>query len=151
MNTQQGRIMSVFKLDPSTSKDFYDANGAPVTFKEKYKAYINVVAEGETITPSQNVPIQDDGLVYLEWSSDKSLNGKKITYTVTVLPKNANQFPNEIPTSYSFSMLVDASVSYSCTYTIDKDKAPKSDEDMKNIKFSFQEWIEKDNCTTCKN
>jgi len=128
MTTQQGRILSVFQMDSNAD------------FRNKFKATINVTAEGETLVPSQNVPISDGGLVTLEWSSDKSLNDKKLTYTVSVSPKNNNN--NIAPTVYTIIDIIKASTSYSCLYTIDKDKAPKTNVDVNNIKFTWQQWVE---------
>lgn len=128
MTTEQGRILAVFQMDSNQD------------FRNNFKATINVSAEGETLVASQNVPISDNGLVSLEWSSDKSLDGKKLTYTVSVYPKNNNN--NIAPTVYTIVDVIKASTSYSCLYTIDKNKAPKTNVDVKNIKFTWQEWIE---------
>lgn len=130
MTTQQGRMLSVFQMDSDTA------------FRAKYSATINVTAEGETIVPSQNVPISGNGLVTLEWSSDKSINGKKLTYTITVAPINANMYPGETPSTYTIVETITASTSYSCIYTIDKNKAPKTNVDVDNIKFTWQQWLE---------
>lgn len=130
MTTQQGRMLAVFQMDSDSD------------FRNKFKATINVTAEGETIVPAQNVPIQGNGLISLEWSSDKSLDGKKLTYTITVSPINANMYPNTIPTTYTIVETISASTSYSCLYTITKDKAPKTNVNVDNIKFTFQKWVE---------
>lgn len=133
MTTKHGRILSVFQLENNAA------------FKNGYEASITATVDGEQSAGTTKV--QRDGIVYFEWSNDKSLKGKKVTFKVDVTPINNN---NNLHTIYSIEQVIKASTSISCIYTISKDNAPSPYTSENKLVFSFQKWNE-ETCETCKN
>lgn len=132
MNTNNGRIISVFQLEDNAQ------------FRAGFKASITAKGDGEVITGTSTV--QSNGLVYFEWSNTKSINNAKVVFTIDVTPINNS---NNIHNIYTIESKVEASTSYSCVYTITKDKAPVTHVKVDNLTFSFQEFREV-TCETCK-
>ena len=133
MTTKHGRILSVFQLENNTA------------FKNSYEASITATVDGEASAGTTKV--QQSGIVYFEWSNDKSLEGKKVVYKVDVTPINN---PNNLHTIYYCEQVIKASTSISCIYTISKENAPSPYTSENKLVFSFQKWNETE-CETCKN
>lgn len=133
MTTKHGRIISVFQLENNSN------------FRNGYEASITAKVDGETSAGTTKV--QKDGIVYFEWSNDKSLDGKKVVFTVDVTPINNN---NNLHTVYTIEQVIKASTSISCIYTISKENAPSPYTSENKLVFSFQKWNE-EVCETCKN
>lgn len=132
MTTQHGRILSVFQLEDN------------VAFKNGYEASITAKVDGEISAGTTKV--QNNGIVYFEWSNDKALAGKKVVYTIDVTPINNN---NNLHTIYTVEQTIKASTNISCIYTISKDNAPSPYTNENKLTFSFQKWNE-EICDTCK-
>lgn len=122
MTTKHVRILSVLQLENNTA------------FKNGYEASITATVDGEQSAGTTKV--QKDGIVYFEWSNDKSLEGKKVTFKIDVTPINNN---NNLHTIYSIEQVIKASTSISCIYTISKDNAPSPYTSENKLVFSFQE------------
>jgi hypothetical protein len=126
LNTNNGRIIAAFVLADDTvlRANTYAIVTANVT---------GVTPNPATLTSAQ---IKNNAVIF-EWSNENSLVGKTITFTVNVYDDTA---PNKVLKTYTIAKTVEASTSYSCIYTIDRDNIINNKEDK--FVFTFQVWKE---------
>lgn len=126
MTTNHGRIISAFIL----------ANDA--VLKANTYAIVTAKIDGMSNTTLTSEQIKNN-VVTFEWSNENAIVGKSIVYTITVYDDTN---PNKALKTYTITKEIMASTSYSCIYTIDRDKIINSEEDK--LVFTFQIWNEVD-------
>ena len=123
MTTPHGRIVSTFVLDPNDAQMLANTNFT-VT------AQINGQPSNTAITSTK----VKNGVAYFEWSNEKSIAGATVTYTIKVYDDTT---PMMVLKTYTITVPVQASTSYSCKYVIDRDKVINNAD---SLTFTWQEW-----------
>lgn len=144
MTTQNGRILSVFKLEDTglvfNNNGTKVGNGGTKSFKDLFEATITATVDGEPSAGTTKV--QQNGLVHFEWSNAKAVAGKKVVYTIDVTPINNNR---NVHTVYTLEQTILAAKSISCIYTILHDNAPSPFVNENKIVFKWQP-VDEVNC-----
>lgn len=124
LNTTNGRVIAAFVLDND------------ILLRSNTYAIVTSSISGVSNSTLTSAQIKNN-VVTFEWSNENSIVGKTITFTVNVYDDTA---PNRILKTYTITKDIQASTSYSCIYTIDRDKIINSKEDK--LTFTFQVWNE---------
>lgn len=132
MNTNNGRLLSVFQLSQPLKDNNYQAK-VTSTYTTGNTTALNAVTKGNE-------------LVTFKWSNANSVQGATVTYKIEVSKIN-NQ--NVILKTYSITQDIKASTSISCYYTINEDGIILKKSNEQGITLNFQEW-KNEHCTTCK-
>ena len=137
MSTAHGRISSVFNLEDLLVKLEYNA-----TIKAEA-----IKPNGQVIS-SQTVVINGGDIAAFQWSNLVSLDGCKVKYTI-VIRENGNATPLYTYDIDDANTKIDASISKSCHYIIDKTKVLVDLNESDDITFTWQPWEETE-CHNCQ-
>ena len=124
MTTTHGRLISAFMLTDD------------IPLRANTFATVTAHVDGETDLVSGQIK---NNIATFEWSNATSIVGKSVVYTIRVYDDTA---PNVILKTYTLTKPIQASVSYACIYTIDRDHVLNTAED--HFTFTFQPWTEVD-------
>ena len=122
MNTEHGKIVSVFQLGTEFKTNGYFA-----------------VVTATVGTNAQTVSISGNEVARFYWSDNDSKVGSKVTYSVIFKDKNEKTL-----NTYTSETVIKASTTINCTYTITSTKINLDGE----VSLIWAPWKD-ENCTTC--